>query len=88
MVFHSMLRNLMSLFTKVFSLYSPTKFLAILNPKSPANLVVEVGTRHSHQILLSNGTIGTDFNEIVIQLTKNIKIKSAIKKKNWIVYII
>ena len=37
---------------KVFSLYEPIKFLAILYPKSLANLVVEVGTGYSHQILL------------------------------------
>ena len=36
---------------KTFSLYNPIKFLAILYPKSLANLLVEVGTRHSHQIL-------------------------------------
>ena len=38
---------------KVFSLYNPIKFLAILYLKSPANLVVEVGTKHtsSHKIL-------------------------------------
>ena len=32
--------------------YNPIKFLAILFPKSLTNLVVEVGTSHSHQILL------------------------------------
>ena len=37
---------------KIFSLYNPIEFLAILYPTSLANLVVEVGTRHSHQILL------------------------------------
>ena len=42
-VLHSLLRNLMSLFIKIFSLYNTT---------SLANLVVEVRTRHSHQILL------------------------------------
>ena len=31
---------------------NPSEHLAILYPKSLANLVVEVGTRHSHQILL------------------------------------
>ena len=36
---------------KVFSLYNPIILLAI-HPKSLVNLVVEVGTRHSHQILL------------------------------------
>ena len=41
----------MSLFIKIFSLYNPIKFLAILYPKSLANLVVEVETRQSHQIL-------------------------------------
>ena len=42
----------MSLFIKMISLYKPINFLAILYPISLANLVVEVGTRHSHQILL------------------------------------
>ena len=51
-VLHSMLRNLMSLFRKNIFLYNPIKFLAILYPKSVVNLVVEVGTRHSDQILL------------------------------------
>ena len=37
---------------KIISLYDPIKFLAILYPTPLANLVVEVGTRHSHQILL------------------------------------
>ena len=42
----------MSLFIEnVFSLYNPIKFLAILYPTSLANLVVEVRTRHSHQII-------------------------------------
>ena len=36
---------------KVFSLYSPIKFLAILYLKSRVNLVVEEGTRLSLQIL-------------------------------------
>ena len=36
----------------VLSLYNPIKFLVILYPKSLANMVVEVGTRHCHQILL------------------------------------
>ena len=38
--------------TKLFSSYNPIKHLAILYPTSLANLVVEVGTGHSHQILL------------------------------------
>ena len=37
---------------KIISLYNPIKFLVTLYPTSLANLVVEVGTRHSHQILL------------------------------------
>ena len=37
---------------KVLSLYKPIKFFIILYPKSLANLVVEVETRHSPQILL------------------------------------
>ena len=36
---------------KVFSLYNPIKFLAILYLKSLVNLVVEEGTRLSFQIL-------------------------------------
>ena len=40
-------------YKKVFSLYNPIKFLAILYPKSLANLVVEVGIRQSQQILLT-----------------------------------
>ena len=36
---------------KIISLYNPIDFFAILYPKSLANLVVAVGTRHSHQIL-------------------------------------
>ena len=46
----SMLSNLMLLCTKVFSFYNPIKFFVILYTKSLANLVVEVGTRHSHQV--------------------------------------
>ena len=37
---------------KIISLYSPINFLAIVYPTSLANLVAEVGTSHSHQILL------------------------------------
>ena len=51
-VLHSMSRNLMSLFIKIISLYNTIHFFAILYPTSLANLVVEAGTRHSHQILL------------------------------------
>ena len=52
-VLHSILRNLMSMFIKIISLYKPINIFAILHPTSLANLVVvEVGTRHSHQILL------------------------------------
>ena len=47
-----MLRNLMALFTKSISLYNPIKFLAILYLKSPENLVVDVGSRHNHEIRL------------------------------------
>ena len=39
---------------KVVSLYNPIKFLVILYPKSLANLVVDVGTRHIHQIELTS----------------------------------
>ena len=58
-----MIRNLMLLFINVFSLYKPIKFVAILYPTSLANLVVEVGTRHSHQILLQryHSVHGADF---------------------------
>ena len=41
----------MSLFIKIISLYSPIHFLSILYPTSLANLLVEMGIRHSHQIL-------------------------------------
>ena len=44
------LHSLLSLFIKTISLYNPIKLLAILYLISLANLVVEVGTRHSHQI--------------------------------------
>ena len=37
---------------KKISLHNPIHSLAILYPTSLANLVVEVGTRHSRQILL------------------------------------
>ena len=47
-----MSRNLMSLFIKIISLYKAIHFFAILYPTSLANLVVEVGTRHSQHILL------------------------------------
>ena len=42
---------------KKYSLYNPIKFLALLYPKSIANLVVEVGTRHNHQILFTLGKL-------------------------------
>ena len=38
---------------KIISLYNPFNFLAILYPTSLANLVVEVESRNSHQILFS-----------------------------------
>ena len=38
---------------EIISLYNPIKFLAILYSTSLANLVVEVGIRYSHQILLA-----------------------------------
>ena len=47
----------MSLFIKIISLYNPIHFLAILYPTSLANLVVEVGTRHSQQMLLGSDHI-------------------------------
>ena len=42
----------MSVFIKNISIYNRIQFLATLYPTSLENLVVEVGTRHSHQILL------------------------------------
>ena len=45
----------MSLFIKNIFLVQLCLILAILYPTSLANLVVEVGTRHSHQTLLSTG---------------------------------
>ena len=59
-VLHFMLRNLMSLFIKNNSLYNPITFLATLYPTSLANLVVEVGIRHSHQTLLITTTSPRD----------------------------
>ena len=44
----------MSLFIKNIFLVQLCLILAILYPTSLANLVVEVGTRHSHQTLLIN----------------------------------
>ena len=44
----------MLLFIKRLSLFNPIKFLVILYPKSLANLVVEMGTRHSHHILFAD----------------------------------
>ena len=38
----------------VFSSNNPVEILAILEPKSLANLVDEVGTRHSHQMVFKN----------------------------------
>ena len=46
---------------KHFSLYNPITFLADLYPKSLANLVVEMGIRHSHQILLVHHFAGDIF---------------------------
>ena len=37
---------------EIISLYNHIHFFAILYPTPQANLVVEVGTRHCHQILL------------------------------------
>ena len=42
----------MSLFIKSISLYNCIIFFVILHPKSLVNLVVDVGTRHSYQMLL------------------------------------
>ena len=47
----------MSLFITNISLCDPIKFLAILYPKSLVNLVIEVGNKHSHQILLWQQTL-------------------------------
>ena len=38
---------------KIISLYNPIKFMAILYPTSLVNMVVEVGSRCRHQILLA-----------------------------------
>ena len=55
----------MSLFIKNIFLVQLCLILAILYPTSLANLVVEVGTRHSHQTLLENcnrhGYVHTQF---------------------------
>ena len=53
-VLHSLLRNYISLFIKKIFLVYHYQILAILYPTSLANLVVGVGTRYSHQILLSS----------------------------------
>ena len=45
---------------KTFSLYNPIKISAILYPKSSGNLLVEVGTRHSHSTLLEIYSHGKD----------------------------
>ena len=50
----------MSLFIKNIFLVQLCLILAILYPTSLANLVVEVGTRHSHQTLLTGPSIGLD----------------------------
>ena len=56
----------MSLFIKIISLYNHIHFLAILYPKSLANLVVEVGTRHCYQTLLASvTTCAINFNPIM-----------------------
>ena len=48
---------------KNYFLYNHIHLLAILYPTSLANLVAEVGTRHSHQILLIvNNDIETTWN--------------------------
>ena len=52
-VLHSMLRNLMSLFIKICSLYNHIKFWPLFcTPNYSWIMVVEVVTKHSHQILL------------------------------------
>ena len=40
---------------KIIFLVQPWQILSILHPTSLANLVVEVGTRHNHQMLLQQG---------------------------------
>ena len=40
-------------------------FLAILYPESLANLMVEVGTRHTHQILLSTSKIAGILHSLI-----------------------
>ena len=53
-VLHYVLRNCISWFVTIISLYNPIIFFAILYPTSSTILVVEVGTRHSNQILFLN----------------------------------
>ena len=53
----------MSLFIKKNFLVQLCLILAILHPTSLANLVVEVGTRHSHQTLL--GTAETELTKLM-----------------------
>ena len=48
----SSVKGLVVIVRKNIFLVLPINFLAILYPTSLANLVVELGTRHSHQILL------------------------------------
>ena len=50
-VLHSMLMNLMSLLKKNISLHNPIICFAILHTTSLANLVVEVGTRQSPDLI-------------------------------------
>ena len=75
----------MSLFKKIFSLYN-TWILAILYPTSLVNLVVEVGTRHSHQILLERarttfiGNRNTNYNHI----SQDVVLLPTSHRKQWL----
>ena len=54
----SLLRNWLSLFIKIISLYNPIHFfLAIMYRISLANRLVGVGTRHSHHILVEGRVV-------------------------------
>ena len=62
--------NLVPLFIKSISLYNTIEFLAILYPESLANLMVEVGTRYSHQILFQIHHSGMKWHTVFLSATK------------------
>ena len=55
------------MFIKIISLYNSIHFLAILYPTSLANLVVEVGTKHGHQMLLQWKHTGSSESYVVLE---------------------